>query len=101
MSQNFPGLAVGRIVLYVMPDGAKRPAIVTHVWLNVSEELQKRGYCNVKVFPDGANDDANIRQIFGAADGGVLADYRNGFQRNSVVFDDTLRAGSIHWPEKE
>lgn len=101
MSLHFPGLAVGRIVHFVMPDGEHRAAIVTKVWHSVSEELQRQGYCNVTVYPDGANDEANIRRLFNIGHESVPVVYRTAIPMSSVVFDDSHKPGTIHWPEKE
>lgn len=102
MSLHFPGLGVGRIVHYVMPDGEHRPAVVTKVWHSVSEDLQRQGYCNVQVTPDGANDDMNLRRLFNMTPQETVPfHYRVGVPMSSVVFDDGGKPGTIHWPEKE
>lgn len=101
MSLHFPGLAVGRTVHYVMPDGEHRPAIVTKVWHSVSEEFQRQGYCNVQVIPDGANDDLNIRRLFNLGAESVPVVLRAAFPMSSVVFDEGCRPGTLHWPERE
>lgn len=103
MSLHFPGLAVGRTVHFVMPDGEHRPAIVTKVWHSVSEDLQSRGYCNVTVFPDGANDDANIAKLFNLLPHSVVSypQHRIAIPMSSVVFDEGCKPGTIHWPERE
>lgn len=77
------GLTEGRIVHFVMPDGAHRPAIVVNVW-QVSGQCE--GYVNLQVFTDGANDG----QAFAS---GLL-------WQTSVCHDtDTKKPGTWHWIE--
>jgi hypothetical protein len=47
------GLTEGRIVHYVMQSGEHRPAIVVRVW---DVTGAPKGYVNLVVFVDGAND---------------------------------------------
>ena len=58
------GLTEGRIVHFVMPDGAHRPAIVVRVWRlydgaegdESKTVLPSNGCCNLTVFTDWLND---------------------------------------------
>lgn len=58
------GLTEGRIVHYVMPDGAHRPAIVVQVWRHRGPDdengevwlVPENGVLNLQVFTDGSND---------------------------------------------
>jgi hypothetical protein len=87
------GLAVGRIVHYVMgPEeychslGKHRPAIIVETWDNEKsiDTRPSASAVNLVVFPDGSNDFA----------GGTL-------WKTSVVFSDAKLPGTWHWPERD
>lgn len=77
------GLAVGRIVHYVMEDGLHkgevRPAIIVKVW-----DGSQNGCCQLQVFTDGTNDGER---------------YASGVTwKTSRVYDADGGPGTWHWP---
>jgi hypothetical protein len=82
---HLAGLAVGRIVHYVLPSGPNqgehRPAIVVKIWLPGQDTVQ------LQVFIDGANDGP---------------EYTSGLHWATSVSHAPAQAhrwGSWHWPE--
>lgn len=73
-----PGLAVGRIVHYVMPDGRHVAAIITDV------RQPHHGYCALTLFlpPDGQN---SLGGVAGVTD---------------CPMDDSHTPHTWHWPER-
>lgn len=70
--------STGRIVHFVMPDGACRPAVVVRVW--------EEGRCNLQVFTDGSNDGAG---------------HESGIKwATSVSYSEEAKPSTWHWPER-
>lgn len=88
--------SVGRIVHYVMPNGAHRPALVV---------ADNGGlHPNLQVFLDVVNDKINGNIGAMRADCNVTdtCDYGNTFSVYSRAEDSTgLTPGTWHWPERE
>jgi hypothetical protein len=87
---TFPGLAEGKIVNYVLPDGRSqgeiRPAIIVRVWRNVPPDLIEQGYSNLVVFVDGTNDYPDTQGCT--------------IWATSRVYSDDKEPGTWHWPAK-
>lgn len=82
------GLTEGRIVHYVLNDGASkgqhRPAIVVRVWRTLPDgQPPANGCCQLQVFTDDSND-ALPAVVW----------------KTSVLFDESGTPGSWHWIEK-
>ncbi len=82
-ADELAGLAVGRLVHYVLIDGPNagksRPAIVVRVW--------ERGCVNLQLFTDGPND------------GNRYAAGRS--WQTSVNYSPTGELGTWHWPPRD
>ena len=90
------GLAIGRIVHYVMPDGKHRPAIVVNIW-------GESGMSNLQVITDGSNDlpyTPEEKEKF--SNFGMDADaVRHGhIWKTSISFSEEPQPNTWHWPEK-
>ncbi len=85
------GLAVGRIVHYVLEsgrgEGDHRPAIVVRDW------KAENGLCQLQVFTDGLND----RFL---ADIHAPGESPNVIWRTSVHYSEEKESGTWHWPER-
>lgn len=91
------GLAVGRIVHYVLENGQHRPAIVVRDW------QQENGLVNLQVFTDGWNDQyasTHLVQVGEQKLEGVLKVDQNSIWRTSVHCSEEMEPGTWHWPEK-
>jgi len=83
---EMPGLSEGRIVHYVLQDGAHRPAIIVRNWNSPG------GCCNMQVFLDGVNDEG-ITHV-------ATDDARRGMQWcTSILYSAKPQPGTWHWPE--
>ena len=82
------GLAEGRIVHYVLPDGRcegeHRPAIIVKVW----EAHRVQGTVNLQVFTDSQND-----YLAGPATHGIM-------WATSVPYSEEPKPRTWHWIEK-
>lgn len=77
--EKMEGLAIGRIVHYVLDDqGTVRPAIIVRIW------DQETGNCNLQVFTDGTNDQTGSSLVW----------------RTSILYSEEPKAGTWHWPPK-
>lgn len=86
-------ISIGRIVHYVLAEGVVRPAIVVQKWPDASG-------CNLQVFSDGNNDDANVHEHEKASRGPGKTT-RCVLWRTSVTEDpEGKRVGSWHWPTR-
>lgn len=83
------GLTEGRIVHYVLPNGAHRPAIVVQVW------SQTTGTSNLQVFLDGTNDKTSFDGVENPPD--VSKGMMWGL---SATYSETPTPGTWHWIEK-
>ena len=86
MEDALKGLTEGRIVHYVMPNGAHRPAIVVNV-----VSAWGPGYVNLQVFTDVANDGVSHGMEWRTS-----VPYRDPAQASSP--EDLI--GTWHWPER-
>lgn len=93
-----PGLAVGRIVHYVLESGRSkgehRPAIVVRDW------KQPNGLIQLQVFTDGTNDEFRdiVTTFLGQVTGHSFS--ANTIWRTSVHYSEEQEPGTWHWPEK-
>ncbi len=94
------GLAVGRIVHYVLESGRckgeHRPAIVVRNWKT------ENGMVQLQVFTDGMNDGFR-ESIAGMQSNGeaVALNFSANTQwRTSVHYSDNKEPGTWHWPER-
>jgi hypothetical protein len=72
------GLAVGRIVHFVLENGEHRPGIVVRIWPGSSN-----GSCQLQVFTDSTNDDLD-----------------SVVWRTSVPYSEEPKSYTWHWPER-
>ncbi len=99
------GLAVGRIVHYVLESGHSkgehRPAIVIRDWSNKTTPGSD-GMVQLQVFTDGWND--GLETIFGVSNGlepiGTVKQIDLIIWRTSVHYDENKEPGTWHWPER-
>jgi len=84
------GLAVGRIVHYVMTDsdsprfaGKHRPAIIVETWGNEKSDDPQASVVNLVVFVDGINDGPSTCIMW----------------QTSKKHSDGMEPGTWHWPE--
>lgn len=77
------GLTEGRIVHYVLADGANkgkvRPAIVVDAWPDAHPKLREDGYCTLLVFASSAD---KLGQMFWTG---------------AVTYSDKNEPGTWHW----
>ena len=96
------GLAVGRTVHYVLPDGPSkgdhRPATIVRIF----ESMKATGTINLQVFTDGLND--GFKTAFAVMNGkeqvGVTTQTDLIVWRTSVHYDENKAPGTWHWPER-
>ena len=75
-----PKPTVGRIVHFVLDNGAHRPAVITST---------NGGTVNLQIFPDAMNDH-------------LVAPVDRPYWENAVIQDETSKAQHTwHWPERE
>lgn len=90
------GLAVGRIVHYVLENGRSkgehRPAIV------VRDGMQENGLVQLQVFTDGRNDGLGDNMTVGHE--GTVEVVQNTIWRTSIHYSEAKEPGTWHWPEK-
>ncbi|MDX2140307.1 MAG: hypothetical protein SF123_19630 [Chloroflexota bacterium] len=79
------GLTEGRIVHFVLDNGAHRPATVVNAWKDVAL-YQSEGRVNLLVFLDGENDAEHVGMDAGDT-----------WWRTSVPFSDDKTPGTWHW----
>lgn len=83
MLEPLKGFTIGRVVHYVMPDGAHRPALIVNDWHDISAPCE--GYANLQVFTDGPNDGD---------------EYKSGlYWATSICHSEDPRPGTWHFPE--
>lgn len=93
---SLDGLAVGRIVHYVMPNGQHRPAVVVRVW---GEEMCPAGETvQLQVFTDGSND-ANAPGGHPQFASGLY--WATSVKHSEPVAGVGTGAHTWHWPERE
>lgn len=82
--------SIGRVVHYVLPEGARRgevrPAVITRV-LTLIDAPSNPGMCNLQVLLDGSNDGLD------GALGGIA-------WKGSVLYSEAPVAGTWHWPPR-
>ncbi|MBA2285849.1 MAG: hypothetical protein H0W02_10220 [Ktedonobacteraceae bacterium] len=90
------GLAVGRIVHYVLESGRSqgdhRPAIVVRDW------KQDNGLVNIHVFTDGLND--GLESSSYNPEQNVVFPVISTIWRTSIHYSEEKEPGTWHWPEK-
>lgn len=94
-----PGLAVGRIVHYVLESGRcagdHRPAIVVRDW------KQENGLVQLQVFTDGWNDGFKATQLVKVGEQETaISIEQNTIWRTSVHYSEEKEPGTWHWPER-
>ncbi len=94
--------SLGRVVLYVLPSGKVRPALVVEPWSADQPNPAWRGKVNLQVFLDGDNDAEDVRKLLGFGVG-VVPEYAPFvLWRGSVEHEEGAapRPGTWRWPPR-
>lgn len=93
------GLAIGRIVHFVLPTGEHRPAIIVRTWPD--DWSRQHGTANLLVWLDGLNDLGSVANQGDWVLGGQLLATAPMLWVSSTHYDATAQESRTwHWPER-